>query len=262
MQILVLGMHRSGRRCGASPKHDGRVFCSRRTSTGANLENPKGFWERRDVRALNDTVLHAAGADWHRVSDFSLEKVPAPALAQFKKEAGKIILDLDAHRAWFLKEPRFCVLAPLWLDLLEFPVCVLVNRSPLEVARSLEIRNGFPPSFGLALWERYNIGALTATRGHRQVQINHADLMADPVGAVRQLQKNLKTLGVRGLRAPSAEEIRAFIDPSLYRAKGKEIRVRLSRPAKTARRLSEWNNFGFAKGHPFLKRSARSIKAA
>ncbi len=206
----------------------GMYFAPEGVSTGANQENPKGFWERRDVRALNDMVLHSAGADWHRLSDFSLENVPASSLAKFKVEGAKIILDLDAHRPWFLKEPRFCLLAPLWLELLEFPVCVLVHRSPLEVAESLATRNEVPISFGLALWERYNTAALNATRGHRRIQISHSDLVADPVRVVRQLQKNLDDAGVRGLRAPSDEEIRAFVDPALYRAKAKQSRARLS----------------------------------
>ena len=202
----------------------GVYFAPEGASTGANEENPKGFWERRDVRILNDTLLHSTGADWHRLSGFSLDQVTEPVLTQFKKEAGKITLAMDAHRPWFLKEPRLCVLAPLWLELLEFPVCVFVYRSPLEVARSLEMRNGFSLAFGLALWERYNTAALNATLGSRRIQVNHAELMADPVATVRTLAQGLEALGVRGLRSPSDEEILAFIDPSLYRAKEKEIR--------------------------------------
>ena len=187
MQILVLGMHRSGTSMVARLLNMmGAYFAAEGISTGANQENPKGFWERRDVRTLNDMLLHSAGADWHRVSNFTLEKIPPAALAQFKMEAGKMILDMDAHRPWFLKEPRFCLLAPLWLELLEVPVYVIVNRSPIEVARSLQMRNGFPIGVGLALWERYNVAALNATRGRQRVQVNHADLMADPVGTVRQ----------------------------------------------------------------------------
>jgi len=229
MQILVLGMHRSGTSMVARLLNMmGAYFAAEGISTGANQENPKGFWERRDVRNLDDMLLYSAGADWHRVSDFTLEKIPAAALAQFKTEAGKIILDMDAHRPWFLKEPRFCLLAPLWLDLLEVPVCVIVNRSPIEVARSLQMRNGFPIAVGLALWECYNIAALNATRGQRRIQVNHAGLMADPVGTVRQLKWDLEKLGVRGLRAPSDEEIRAFIDPSLYQARRERLYRRLS----------------------------------
>ncbi|HEY4282549.1 MAG TPA: glycosyltransferase, partial [Chthoniobacterales bacterium] len=224
MQILVLGMHRSGTSMVARLLNMmGFYFGPEGISTGANQENPKGFWERRDVRALNDMLLHSAGADWYRLSDFSLEKVPAPNLARFKKEAGEIILSLDGHRPWFLKEPRLCLLAPLWLELLEFPICLIVYRSPIEVARSLETRNQFSPAFSLALWERYYIAALEATSGCRRIQINHADLIAAPIEAVRVLERSLQAHGVVGLRSPSDQEILAFIDPTLYRAKESEI---------------------------------------
>jgi len=226
MQILILGMHRSGTSVVARLLNMmGAYFAPEGVSNGANEENPKGFWERQDVRALNDLVLHSAGADWHRLSSFSLDRIPEATLAEFKKNAAEIILAMDAYRPWFLKEPRFCLLAPLWLELLEFPLCLIVYRSPLEVARSLEIRNHLSPRFGLALWERYNTAALETTRSRRRIQINHADLMAEPVAAVRSLEKSLQLLGVRGLRPPSDDEIRAFIDPALYRAKEEEVVV-------------------------------------
>src|SRR5206468_21413 len=257
MQILVLGMHRSGTSMVARLLNMmGAYFAAEGISTGANQENPKGFWERRDVRNLNDMLLRSAGADWHRVSDFTLEKIPAAALAQFKTEAGKIILDMDAHRPWFLKEPRFCLLAPLWLDLLEVPVCVIVNRSPIEVAGSLQMRNGFPIAVGLALWECYNIAALNATRDQRRIQVNHAGLMADPVGTVRQLKGDLEKLGVRGLRAPSDEEIRAFIDPSLYRAKRERLYRRLSSAQRKLQKV--FQNGAVLLGERDLRLSAES----
>jgi hypothetical protein len=106
--------------------------------------------------------------------------------------------------------PKARLLARFWFDLLEVPVCVIVNRSPIEVARSLQMRNRFPIAVGLALWECYNIAALNATRGQRQIQVNYADLMADPVGTVRQLKGDLETLGIRGLRVPS-DEVREVI---------------------------------------------------
>ncbi len=237
MQILVLGMHRSGTSAVARLLNMmGAYFAPEGVSTGANEQNPKGFWERRDVRALNDKLLHAAGTDWHLVSDFSIDQVPEATLAEFKQEAGKIILAMDANRPWFLKEPRFCLLLPLWLDLLEMPVCLFVYRSPLEVARSLQTRNGFPLTFSLALWEVYNSAALNATRGRPRIQVNHADLMADPVSGVRSLLKDLKAAGVRELEMPSEEEIRAFIDPSLHRAKeSKDSSIELTKAQKELR---------------------------
>jgi hypothetical protein len=67
MQILVLGMHRSGTSVLARLLNMiGLYFSPEGVSTGANQENPKGFWERRDVRQANDRLLHAAGADWRQ----------------------------------------------------------------------------------------------------------------------------------------------------------------------------------------------------
>ena len=58
MQLIVLGMHRSGTSVLARLLNlMGVYFGPEGISTGANQENPKGFWERKDVRQLNDGVL-------------------------------------------------------------------------------------------------------------------------------------------------------------------------------------------------------------
>jgi O-antigen biosynthesis protein len=224
MQIVIFGMHRSGTSSVARLLNMmGAYFAPEGAEMRAHKANPKGFWERKDINDLCIRVLHSAKCDWHRLASFSIDKIPAAALKEFQDEARQIILGLDAHRPWFVKEPRLCVLAPLWLELLEVPICLFVHRSPLEVARSLEMRDGFPIPFGIALWERYMTAALNATRKLRRIQINHADLLADPVAVVQSLGKRLAALGVSGLHSPSDDEILAFIDPSLHRAKEEEI---------------------------------------
>ena len=113
MQILILGMHRSGTSMVARLLNMlGCYLAPEGFSSGANQENPKGFWERRDVRNLNDMVLHSADADWHRLSTFSLGRVPPQPIAQFKKEAGKLTLAMDAHRPWVLKGTQFASPSP------------------------------------------------------------------------------------------------------------------------------------------------------
>ena len=77
MQLIVLGMHRSGTSVLARLLNMmGAYFGSEGISTGANEENPKGFWERRDVRDINDFVLHSVDCDWDRVADFNLNALP------------------------------------------------------------------------------------------------------------------------------------------------------------------------------------------
>ena len=81
----------------------GGYFGPEGSSTGANQENPKGFWERRDVRLLNDFVLHSAGCDWNKVSEFDPKKLTEDAVEEFNKRASNILLEMDAHRPWLLR---------------------------------------------------------------------------------------------------------------------------------------------------------------
>lgn len=220
MQIIVLSMHRSGSSMVTRLINlMGAYFGPEGTSTGANDENPRGFWERKDIRKLNDEVLFSCHADWYRLSHWDTGRIPDKTLKKFNTEASRIILDMDAHRPWVAKEPRFCILFSLWRRLLEVPVCVHVYRSPLEVARSLKTRNGFPLPFGIALWEYYVLSALKSSRRLPRILVSHEALMTEPVNTTRKLYNQLLDFGVQGLRMPSEREISAFIDPGLWREK-------------------------------------------
>ncbi|HEY0662669.1 MAG TPA: sulfotransferase [Lysobacter sp.] len=218
MQLIVLGMHRSGTSVLARLLNlMGVYFGPEGMSTGANQENPKGFWERRDVRALNDSVLHAVGCDWNRVLKLDVAALPQPVVADFNKRASKLLLEMDAHRPWLLKEPRLCLLLPLWRKWLEVPVCIHIYRNPVEVASSLHKRNGIPMEAGLALWERYVRSALDASEGLPSVAVSHRQLMEEPAVAIAKLLEGLNGAGVPGLRMPTGREIEAFVEDGLYR---------------------------------------------
>ena len=217
MQLIVLGMHRSGTSVLARLLNlMGAYFGPEGSSTGANEENPKGFWERRDVRNLNDMVLHAMGCDWNRISTFDPDAIPGPVAAEFNRAASRLVLDLDAHRPWMLKEPRLCLLFPLWRPLLEAPVCIHVYRHPVEVAASLLRRNDIPMEAGLALWEKYVRIASGTSAGLPAVTVSHHALMTEPVREVERLHAALERNGVR-LRLPEPAEVDAFVQPGLYR---------------------------------------------
>lgn len=218
MQLMVLGMHRSGTSVLARILNlMGAYFGPEGASTGANRENPKGFWERRDVRDLNDMVLRSTGCDWNRIVDFDVAAVPPTAREEFNKHAGHLVLAMDANRPWFLKEPRICLLFPLWRTLLEVPVCIHIFRHPVEVAASLRTRNGIPIAAGLALWERYVVDALSASNGLPQLVVSHRELIEDPRGVTTRLVVQLREIGVTDLREPTARELDAFVRLELYR---------------------------------------------
>lgn len=218
MQIAVIGMHRSGTSVLARLLNLlGIYFAPEGMGTGANQENPKGFWERRDVRALNDHVLHSVGCDWNRVSRLDLDAIPAPLAAEFEKRAAQIVLSMDANRPWFMKEPRLCLLLPLWKRVLEAPVCIHILRHPVEVASSLKTRNGIPFPAGLALWEYYNRSALASMRDLPRVTVGHRDLIQRPAETLSSIQGKLESLGVGRLTFPSNREIESFVSGELYR---------------------------------------------
>lgn len=218
MQLIVLGMHRSGTSVLARLLNlMGAYFGPEGLSTGANQENPKGFWERKDVRHLNDSVLHAAGCDWNRVLSLNIAALPKVAVDDFNKRAAQLVLELDGHRPWLLKEPRLCLLLPLWRRFLEVPVGIHIYRHPVEVASSLYKRNRIPLLAGLGLWERYARSALEASTDMPRIVVSHRQLMEAPAAAVSRLLQDLEREGVSSLRMPTAREIEAFVRQDLYR---------------------------------------------
>jgi hypothetical protein len=216
MQILVLGMHRSGTSMVAGLLNTmGAYFGPEGIEMPVHPTNSKGFWERPDVRQANDSLLQASGADWDRVGSFSIEKIPEEELKRVQQTIRSIVLELDAHRPWFVKDPRLCLLFPLWRPLLELAVCIHSYRHPLEVALSLREQNQLSVPLGLALWERYTLAAFGATAGLPRVLVPHEKLLEFPVKTLRWLAARLTEFGVRGLREPAEVEIEAFVRPYL-----------------------------------------------
>jgi hypothetical protein len=163
-QIIVLGMHRSGTSCvGNLLTKLGVYFGDPSVSTGAGEQNRKGFFERRDVRDICDTILQGSGCDWWAVNDFSPERVPTPIRAAANAKFAKLLEEMEQHQPWFMKEPRLCFVWPLLRTQAAGPIFVHVWRDPVEVARSLVTRNGFPIDF----WHR-PLGGLCALGPFRE----------------------------------------------------------------------------------------------
>ena len=221
--LLVLGMHRSGTSaltgalelCGAWVGETSEL-------TDANPENPRGFWERRDVREICDRLLHAAGVDWWRVTQFEPEVIPRAVLAEEGTEFAKVVSSLDEHGTWVLKEPRLCFLLPVLRDCITNPICIQIVRNPLEVARSLQVRNGFTISAGIGLWEVYNRLALKASKNLPRVRVCHQALVLHPLETFDELIERLAEFGVTDLERPNEYRLRQFIDPSLHRCRASE----------------------------------------
>lgn len=236
--LLVLGMHRSGTSaitgalglCGAWVGENAEL-------TRANFKNPQGFWERRDMREICDRLLHAAEADWWKIARFEPEAIPHAVLAEERTRFSKLVSSLDEHGTWVLKEPRLCLLLPILRDCVTDPVCIHIFRNPLEVARSLQARNGFGISRGLALWEIYNCRALNASKNFPRVSVSYESLVLRPVETLGGILERLAEFAATDLMQPSDNRLRQFINSSLYRHRVDEEETR---EYLSASQLSLW----------------------
>lgn len=209
-QIVVLGMHRSGTSSvggllhllGAWPGPEERLL--------KGPDNPKGHYEHADLHMACVRRLAAAGGDWRNPS----EHAPATAVDAFRREAAVVLESLEPHRPWFIKEPRLCLLAKELLPQLTHPVFVHVTRNIFDVADSLARRDDISQGDALALWKRYTSDAFAASDGWPRVLIDYDALMSDPIATTQKLHDDLSASGVLGLSMPSADAIRAWIEPN------------------------------------------------
>lgn len=225
MQIFVLGMHRSG--TSALARTLALLGCYAGDSgdfPAADAANPRGYWERRDVWRLDEDLLQALGAAWdeagHLNPELLLSALPTADLEGFERRAREIVASLDAAaagRPWAVKDPRLCLTFPLWRRVLVAPICVIVERSPLSVARSLAARDGFPLALGLALWERHLRSALASSTGLPRLFVRYEDLVDRPRETAGRLRRELQALGTVGLSEPEEGALEGFLDPALER---------------------------------------------
>src|SRR4051812_41037362 len=155
-QVIVLGMHRSGTSALTGLLRLLGLWAGEEDDfPPADVHNQAGYWEHRGVWSIDEAILEALGASWSEIADLDLSRLGEGPRARFRGRVRDLVRDLDRHGSWVIKDPRLCLLFPFWRDILERPLCVLIYREPLPVARSLAARDGIPIPCGIALWERY-----------------------------------------------------------------------------------------------------------
>ena len=193
--LLVLGMHRSGTSALTRVLNLLGAYLPGGL-LGGNRSNPHGHWEPQRVVDIDEALLVALGRRWDDLRPLPADWIASPAAAIARDAIATFAAhELSRQRLSIIKDPRLCLLAPLWLEVLAaqgMDVRVIVPlRDPREVAASLRRRDGMAATSAYRLWQRHLVAAEAASRHHRRACVRFSDLRADWRGAVVVLAEAL-----------------------------------------------------------------------
>jgi len=214
--VCVLGMHRSGTSVAARLLNILGVYLGPEDHLmSPGIDNPKGFWEHQLLTSLNEEILGLFGG-------YHLEppKLPRgwenfPILNDLKLRACRILdEDFGAAPLWGWKDPRNSLTLSFWQQLLPRMRYVICLRNPIDIAYSIERRNGVCFDRSVRLWLKHTSAALLGTAGKNRIIVFYEDFMA---GSDKELYRLSKFLGkselIREPRIHSA--VHNFLDKQL-----------------------------------------------
>src|SRR5262249_49785868 len=152
--VCILGMHRSGTSVitrilnllGVDLGPEARL-------QGPRPDNPRGFWEHEPFVRIDDDILSRFGGSWSAPPAFPPGWERGPDVLDLRARARIAAAESCAVAAlWGWKDPRACLTLPFWQAVLPPMHYVICFRSVVEVARSLERREGFTLERGARLW--------------------------------------------------------------------------------------------------------------
>ena len=194
--IVVLGMHRSGT----------SAITRGLQVLGANLgnalippgfDNPKGFWEDKDVLRINEALLIELQSDYDRVGLLEIDMgYRSPVISELENDAQSVLTKKFAYVDLFaIKDPRLARLLPFWQRVFVGAglsvAYVIALRNPLSVADSLSLRNGFDPAKSSQLWHEHVLTAIHYTQGQQRVVVDYDQMLADPATEFRRISSQL-----------------------------------------------------------------------
>ena len=178
-------------------------------------QNPKGFFENKNVLEFNKKVFQKHYGDW----DF-------PIYSNSKISSEIDIINLEKllkneykyEKFIAIKDPRLAYLFPLYSNVLSnmgVDVKVIIPfRNPLEVAESLTERNGFSQEKGILLWAYYFLISEKLTRNFPRVFTQFDELIKTPQKVIKQIDQKLK-LNLNSNYNYKKDEINKFLEPNL-----------------------------------------------
>lgn len=194
----------------------------------ANKNNPKGFFERKDVVMQNTKFLSSPRGGQR-------ERIQGERIQGYRARNNSSSLLVHNHTAlaffnqnstipWIQKDPRMCLTLNKWLPYIHTePAVLLTYRHPLEVARSINKRNNRKSiAYGLQKWILHNEAAIRNSVGMCRVVTSNDRILQSPVEEVTRIVQELTdrcNVMSPPRRLPSESVVNDFVDVTLQRSK-------------------------------------------
>lgn len=238
--VCILGMHRSGTSCVARAVNLLGVQLGKPAGIDApGPDNPMGFWENLEIRRTHELLLSSFGRTWDTAHPLPAGWEKTTVAMAYQDTLAKIItVEFSGYSLWGWKDPRTCLLLPVWRNVLRSSPtnlkCLFTVRNPVDVAKSLEARNGIPFNAAIGIWFHYNLAALRNISGLPAVFLNYEHFL---IHWESELRRVVDSLGLPWPADTAAlrREVEAFLDPKLRHNRSAEDG--LGALPKPARRL-------------------------
>ena len=215
--VCVLGMHRSGTSLVARVLNLLGVYLGPEAHlVSPAADNPKGFWEHRPIMTLNQNILVRLKGNCYDPPAFAHQWENSSALDDLRVQALDVVRrDFATADLWGWKDPRTCLTLPFWQQVLPPMKYVFCLRNPVEVARSLERRDGLSFEKGIYLWLRYMKHALQHTTADQSIFLTYTDMLENWRRELRRLSVFLGE-PERAAHLEVQNAVQNFIDKGLY----------------------------------------------
>jgi hypothetical protein len=196
--VFVIGMHRSGTSATAEVLGQmGLGLPSVDELVPATRTNERGHFESKTLVRLNERLLAALGGTWSAPPLLAPGWERSATLDDLRGEAADSFALAFPRPPAAWKDPRNCIVLPFWRTVLgPDSAAVFVHRHPLEVARSLQSRDGIRLTQGLALWERYIRAACANLDGLPTLCTDYQRVLDDPGAWCGEVVAFLESTGV------------------------------------------------------------------
>jgi hypothetical protein len=180
--------------------------------------NPSGYWEHKRIILRQQQLLKALSKSWDAIQPLPDNWLKYRAVMPYKVRLKEIVKnEFAGKKLWGWKDPRSCLLIPMWQELLQDLDIdlsyVVAVRNPLDVAASLKFRNSFSKKKSFDIWCLYTLSALIGSDQSNRVMIHSDQFLKNWESIMNDV---IHTLDLPFPDSTSFQEsMNAFINPQL-----------------------------------------------